>query len=141
MEGPALYMAQAYYGYTNSTTSVRIGVYLMGMSTLPVTANLTVVQRSMHGNVTSSDRNIDFDFWLEDLQLSWEAGETGWLSTLLHISGDTRPLASGGLLVAIDSAENADIDYQNSTSLISALGQDQLIVGFALHYNQASILL
>ena len=133
-------MAQPFYDYTEEMTTIELGVHLLGMSTIPVTANLTVTQRSLQGDSTSLDHSSGFEYWLDDSQLSWGAGGTGKRVALLHVGGNVQPLASGGLLVAIDTAENADINTQNSTSLVSALDQHQLIVGFALQDNQVSAL-
>ncbi len=137
MEGPALYMEKPYYQYADGDSSVEIGVNLQGTNNLPVTANLTVQQRSLQGEITSLQPKDNLDFWLEQSLLTWEAGDAGLQTVRLQFSGNTTSLGSGGLLVSIDAAENADIEAENSTSILTALNIDSLTVGFALQPNQA----
>lgn len=138
VEGPALFMERPYYQYTEGSTSVDIGICLQGNNTLPVIANLTVQQRILHGSDTLEGGSTNLDFWLDQSTIQWEAGKPGMQTVKLHVSGNMTSLASGGLLVEIMAAENADIEAQNSTSVLTALGNDSLIVGFALQPNQAS---
>ena len=140
VEGPALFMDKSYYQYGSGVSSVDVGIHLQGTNTLPVTANLTVQQRSLQGETTSLQPADNLDFWLEQSQLTWEAGEAGLKYARLQFGGNTTSLGSGGLLVSIDSAENADVEAENSTSILTALSSDSLIVGFALQPNQASLL-
>ena len=139
VEGPALFMDKSYYRYASGVSSVDIGVHLQGTNTLPVTANLTVQQRSLQGETTSLKPADNLDFWLEQSQLTWEAGEAGLHFIRLRFGGNTTSLGTGGLLVSIEAAENADIEAENNTSILTALTSDSLIVGFALQPNQASL--
>ena len=141
VEGPALSMDKPYYQFTSGVSSVDVVVHLQGTNTLPVTANLTVQQRSLQGETTSLQSDDNLDFWLEQSQLTWQAGEAGLQTVQLRFNGNTTSLGTGGLLVSIESAENADIEAENSTSILTALSSDSLIVGFALQPNQASVLL
>ena len=137
VEGPALYMDKPYYQYTDGVTSVDLGVRLQGLSTLPVVANLTVQQRSLKPDAALSSSAERLEYWLDQLQLVWEDGKEGMQTVRLHVAGNLTTLASGGLLVAIDAAENADVQRENSTSIFSALPSDQLIVSFDLQPDQA----
>ena len=139
VEGPALFMDKPYYQYASGMSSVDVGVHLQGTNTLPVTANLTVQQRSLQGETTSLKPADNLDFWLEQSQLTWEAGEAGLRFVRLRCGGNTTSLGTGGLLVSIDGAENADIEAENNTSILTTLSMDSLIVGFALQPNQACL--
>ena len=108
------------------------------MSTLPVTANLSVTQRRLGGSAGSAAAP-SLALSLNQTQLMWRAGEAGRQNVTLAISGDTSQLSEVGILVSVASTDNADVDPQNSTSIVTALSPAQLTVGFALEPNQVTL--
>lgn len=137
VEGPALFMEQSYYEYAQGSSSVDVRVRLQGVNTLPVSANLTVQHRTLPGTSATPTNGDNLTFWLSPPQLVWEAEKPGLQIVQLKMSGDTGLFGSGGLLVSIDAAENADIQTENSTSILTALDDERLLVNFALQPNQA----
>ena len=135
VEGPAVFMSQAYYRFKGGMTSAVLGICLQGMSTLPVTANLSVAQRRLGGS-PDTEAAPSLELALNQTQLMWRAGEAGRQNVSLAIGGDTGQLSEVGILVSVVSSENADVDPQNSTSIVTALNPAQLTVGFALEPNQ-----
>lgn len=131
-------MEEPYYKYTEGSTSVDIGVRLQGMNSLPASANLSVQQRTLKSSQTLAGPTDNLDFWLEEPFLEWEPENPGLQTVKLHVSGNLTALSQGGLLVEIVAAENADIEDQNSTSMLTALSSDSLVVGFSLEPNQVN---
>lgn len=135
MEGPTVYFDLPYYA-ASANSSIDIGVGLQGQNSLPVFVQLSAELRSLVDANTLNNTDNGLLYTFNQTNLRWDPGESGLQSVALHLQGDATALAQGGLVLSLDSADNADCSDMKSHSVVSGMAQNQLTVGFDLVPNQ-----
>ena len=139
VQGPTLSFSQPYYEAAGSQ-QINIDMSLEGQNSLPVSVSISAALRSIldagAGNQENGSTGLKFS--LNQSTLVWGPGETGTKAIRLDLDGDLSALNKGGIVVSIESAENADISERNSSAVVSALAREELVVGFNVEPNQVS---
>ena len=135
MQGPLLSFEKPFYKFTNGQ-AIQLGVVLEGESNLPVTVQLSAAMRSTALPDDNVDTSHGFEFSLNQSSLVWGSEESGVKYVELSLQGQVSALSLGCIVVTLDTANNADVSSSNSSSVTSAMDQEQLIVGFEVEYDQ-----
>ena len=130
-------MAQPLYACSNDTQSVAFGLHLAGLSSLPVSAQLSVSQRHLSDGSTLESGPIRY--LLSSSMVSWAAGETGARNVTLTLTEGLNALGTGALVVTIVNATNADLGPGNVTSVVSAMRPSDLTTTFEVVANEVRI--
>ncbi|KAK9825612.1 hypothetical protein WJX74_010253 [Apatococcus lobatus] len=134
VEGPSVSMETFYIGYVEGVDMYSVSAVLEGSSFLPVTASLSISQRKLTSKGTV--RNGVVVYQASPQQLRWDEGQQGLQNITITITDPGEDgLTQSALLLEITHVENADLVEHQSTSVITAAAEDDLIVSLTPVYN------
>lgn len=116
--------------------SVNLTVALQGESNLPVSVEISATLRSLSGSITENSSETGLNFSLSQSKLEWAPGENEPKLVQIILEGDLTILSSGGIIVGLNASENADISELKTTSIVSRMPRQDLMVGFEFEPDQ-----
>ena len=133
IEGPMVSMITDYIFV--SKDQVAVEARLEGFSSLPVTADVVLSQRHLHGRDTVTDPLLEASLSLS--YVKWDPFHQGTKSVIVQLNGDQiAELQNGAVLISLNNATNADVDEHRSTTVATQLSREDLTVSFDLQPNQ-----